>query len=84
MSLEQTVQRMTDNPASRFSLTDRGRIERRAYADIVVFDADHIMDNATYDDPVQFPTGIPFVLVNGQVAVDNERCTGVTAGQAVP
>ena len=84
MSLEQTVQRMTDNPARRFGLTDRGRIERRAYADIVVFDADHLMDNATYDDPVQFPTGIPFVLVNGQVAVDNERCTGVTAGQAVP
>ena len=84
ISLEQTVQRMTDNPARRFGLTDRGRIERGVYADIVIFDADHVMDNATYDDPIQFPTGIPFVLVNGQVAVDNERCTGALSGQAVP
>ena len=84
ISLEQTVQRMTDNPARRFGLTDRGRIQTGAYADIVIFDADHVMDNATYDDPIQFPTGIPFVLVNGQVAVDNERCTGALSGQAVP
>ena len=84
MSLEQPVQRMTDNPARRFGLTRRGRIETGFFADVVVFDAEHIIDNATYDDPTQFPTGIPFVLVNGQVAVDQERCTGVLAGHAVP
>ncbi len=84
ISLEQTVQRMTDNPARRFGLTKRGRIENGNFADIAVFDPDHVIDNATYDDPVQFPTGIPFVVVNGQVAVDNERCTGVLAGHAVP
>ncbi len=84
MGLEQMVQRMTDNPATRFGLTRRGRIQQGYYADMVVFDAEHINDNATYDDPCQFPTGIPYVLVNGQVAVDNERCTGVLAGQAVP
>ena len=84
LTLEQMVQRMTDNPARRFGLTGRGRIEKGHYADVVVFDAEHINDNATYDDPCQFPTGIPFVLVNGQVAVDEERCTGVLAGQAVP
>ena len=84
ISLEQTVQRMTDNAAQRFGLVDRGRIERGRFADIVVFDDERVIDNATYDDPVQFPTGIPFVLVNGQVAVDNERCTGALAGRAVP
>ena len=84
ISLEQTVQRMTDNAARRFGLTDRGLIKEGYFADIVVFDAEHIIDNATYDDPVQFPTGIPFVLVNGSVAVDSEHCTGVMAGQAVP
>ena len=84
LTLEQMVQRMTDNPAGRFGLTGRGRIQQGYKADLVVFDADHINDNATYDDPHQFPTGIPFVLVNGQVAVDQERCTGVMAGQAVP
>ena len=84
LSLEQMVQRMTDNPARRFGLTDRGRIQKGYFADIAVFDPEHIIDNATYDDPVQFPTGIPYVLVNGQVAVDQEQCTGVFAGQAVP
>ena len=84
LSLEQMVHRMTEKTARRFGLTKRGRIEKGYYADLVVFDADHVIDNATYDDPRQFPAGIPFVLVNGQVAVDQERCTGVMAGQAVP
>ena len=84
LSLEDMVQRMTDNAARRFGLSGRGRIERGAYADIVVFDADRVNDNATYDDPCQFPTGIPYVLVNGQVAVDSERCTGELAGRAIP
>ncbi len=84
LSLEEMVQRMADNPARRFGLARRGRIQEGYYADIVVFDPERVMDHATYDDPRQFPSGIPFVLVNGQVAVDQERCTGVLAGQAVP
>jgi N-acyl-D-amino-acid deacylase len=84
LSLEQMVERMTDRPARRFGISKRGRIEKGCYADLVVFDADRVIDTATYDDPRQFPVGIPYVLVNGQVAVDRERCTGVMAGQAVP
>ena len=84
MSIEQMVQRMTDNPARRFGLRKRGRIENGYFADAVVFDPDRIIDTATYDDPRQYPVGIPFVIVNGQVAVDHERCTGVMAGQAIP
>ena len=84
ISLEQMVQRMTDNPARRFGLEHRGRVEKGYFADIVVFDAEHLIDNATYDDPKQFPTGVLYVLVNGSVAVDAERCTGVLAGRAVP
>jgi N-acyl-D-amino-acid deacylase len=84
LSLEAMVQRMTDAPARRFGLQGRGRIERGAFADLVVFDADRITDTATYDDPRRFPVGIPYVAVNGRLAVDDERCTGVLAGQAVP
>jgi N-acyl-D-amino-acid deacylase len=84
LSLEETVHRMTDRPASRFGLTDRGRIQKGYFADLVVFDPERVIDNATFDDPRRYPTGIPYVVVNGQVAVDNERCTGVLAGQAVP
>jgi N-acyl-D-aspartate/D-glutamate deacylase len=84
MTLEQMVQRMTDNPARRFGLVKRGRVETGCFADLVVFNPDEIIDTATYDDPRQYPTGIPYVIVNGQVAVDNGRCTGIFAGQAVP
>lgn len=84
MSLEAMVQRMTDNAAQRFGLTKRGRIEEGYFADVVVFDSERIIDTATYDDPKQYPVGIPFVLVNGRVAVDHERCTGVMAGEAIP
>ena len=75
---------MTDRPAQRFGLANRGRIEKGYFADVTIFDADRVIDTATYDDPIQYPAGIPYVLVNGQVAVDQERCTGIMAGHAVP
>lgn len=84
MSVETMVQRMTDNAARRFGLTHRGRIAKGYFADITVFDAERIIDNATYDDPRQYASGVPYVLVNGRVAVDHDRCTGILAGQAVP
>lgn len=83
MSLEAMVQRMADNPARRFGLKGRGRIEVGYAADIVIFDADRVIDTATYDDPAQYPVGIPYVLVNGQLAVDDECCTGSLSGQAL-
>lgn len=84
VSLEGMVHRMTDRPARRFNLVERGRIREGYFADITIFDAERVIDTATYDDPIQHPVGIPYVLVNGQVAVDSERCTGAMAGQAVP
>ena len=67
----------------RFGLKDRGEIAKGKFADIVVFDSERITDRATFEDPEQFPEGIPFVVVNGRVAVDHERLTGVLAGEAV-
>ncbi|MDA1188363.1 MAG: amidohydrolase family protein [Chloroflexi bacterium] len=84
ISLEGMVHRMTERPAKRFGITKRGRIEKGYFADIAIFDEHKVIDNSTYDDSKRFPSGIPYVVVNGQVAVDNERCTGVLAGQAVP
>jgi N-acyl-D-amino-acid deacylase len=84
LTLEAMVHRMTDRPARRFGIPRRGRIEPGHYADIVVFDEATVNDTATYRSPRQFPIGIPFVVVNGAIAVDDERCTGVYAGQAVP
>lgn len=84
LSLEAMVNRMTDAPARRFGIADRGRLAAGWRADITVFDAARIIDTATYDDPRQAPAGIPYVLVNGRIAVDGDRLTGVLAGEAVP
>ena len=84
LSLESMVQRMTDLPARRFGLTRRGRLQPGYFADLVVFDPDRVTDTATYQDPRRFAVGIPWVVVNGQIAVEGGKCTGVLAGQAVP
>jgi N-acyl-D-amino-acid deacylase len=82
-SLEQVVQRVTQNPAERFQLKGRGVLRKGNFADVVVFDADRISDLSSFEDPRVHPAGIPFVIVNGKVAVDHERCTGVLAGEAL-
>ena len=82
--LEQVIQRVTQNPAVRFGLKDRGTLEVGKYADVVVFNDETISDQSTFEDPEVHPVGINYVLVNGKVAVDHERCTGVLAGRAVP
>ena len=84
MSLEQMIQRIANNPAKTFKLSGRGLLKEGYFADIVIFDEDKIIDTATYDDAKQFPVGIPYVIVNGSIAVKDEACTGVFAGQAVP
>ena len=84
LTLEEAVYKMAGFPAKRLNLKNRGLLKEGLVADVTVFDPDTVVDNATFEDPHQFPTGIPYVVVNGQVAVDHERCTGVLAGQAVP
>ena len=84
ISLEKMIQRVSNNPANTFNLSKRGLIKNGNFADIVIFDEDKMIDTATYDDPKQYPLGIPYVVVNGIVAVDKEVCTGRFAGYAVP
>jgi N-acyl-D-aspartate/D-glutamate deacylase len=81
LSLEEAVRRMTSLSCDRFGLVDRGRVAVGQHADLVVFDPDTVVDTATYDDPKQEPTGIDWVIVNGQVTVDHGRHTGAGAGR---
>ncbi len=84
LSLEAMLHRMTDRPARRFGLTDRGRVAVGYFADLVVLDPNTVTDTATYAEPKRFPIGIPHVVVNGRLAVEHDRCTGVFAGRAIP
>jgi N-acyl-D-amino-acid deacylase len=74
---------MTAMPAAKFGLQDRGLLRPGLAADVVVFDADTIQDNASFERPAVYPSGIDYVLVNGQVAVDGGRLTGLRAGQVL-
>jgi N-acyl-D-aspartate/D-glutamate deacylase len=74
ISLEEAIFRMTGLTAWRLGLSDRGLVRPGYKADLVIFDAQHIADRATYDMPHAYPTGIRWVLVNGQVILrDGER-----------
>ncbi len=81
ISLEEAVRKMTSFPAKKHLLKDRGELRAGAFADAVVFNPDTIADVATYAEPRQYPAGIEYVVVNGQVAVDQGRQTGARAGR---
>ena len=70
LTLEDAVRKMTSLPADRLGMTERGRIAEGAAADLVLFDPAMVIDRATFEQPHQYPDGIPFVIVNGAVTVD--------------
>lgn len=70
LTLEDAVRKMTSLPADRFGLAGRGRIERGAFADLVILDPDRVVDRATYERPHAFADGVDVVIVNGGVAWD--------------
>jgi N-acyl-D-amino-acid deacylase len=83
LSLEEAVKKMTSVTAERFGLTDRGVVREGAWADLVLFDAQKVTDVATFTDPHQYPEGIPYVIVNGQVVIDQGQHTGALAGHVL-
>ena len=65
----------------RVGLDDRGEIAGGQRADLVAFDPDRVLDRATYDQPELSPSGIDWVIVGGEVAVDPKGPTGARRGQ---
>jgi N-acyl-D-amino-acid deacylase len=83
LTLEEAVRKMTSWPATRMRLANRGMIKEGQWADVTIFDLDALQDKATYDDPMAFPTGIEYVLVNGVVTIDHDKHTGAKAGKVL-
>lgn len=83
LSLEDAVRKMTSWPAQRMGLADRGLVRPGLKADLVIFDLDALADEASFQSPTAAPRGIETVLVNGRVAFENGRITGVLAGQVL-
>ena len=83
LTLEAAVHKMSGMPAARMGLTERGVLREGAFADVAVFDPATVADRATFQAPHQYPVGIPYVIVNGRLAVDGGRYTGVRAGRVL-
>ena len=83
LSLEQAIHKMTQMPADRLGLSERGRIAEGAFADIVIFDPKTIIDKSTFRIPHQYPEGIYYVIVNGKMAVDQNQFTKMRAGKVL-
>jgi N-acyl-D-amino-acid deacylase len=81
--LEEAVRRLTSLPAESLRLRDRGRLHRGYFADIVVFDPKTVADNATFDDPHQYASGVVHVLVNGTPVIREAEHTGALPGRVV-
>jgi N-acyl-D-amino-acid deacylase len=78
--LEAAVRQMSSLPANFLRLYDRGRIAPGMAADLLVFDPDKVQDTATFTKPLAYPEGVPYVIVNGKVEIDNGRFTEANGG----
>lgn len=83
LTLSDAVKRMTGTAAAQMGITDRGALRTGLLADVVVFNAATIRDNATYEQPHQYPTGIAHVIVNGVPVLDPRGLTGARPGRPV-
>ncbi len=83
LGLEEAIQKMTSMNADKVNLTDRGMLKEGYWADITIFDPDTVTDRATFEEPHQYPDGIPYVLVNGLPTLDNGVRTDALPGQVL-
>ncbi|MBT7302574.1 MAG: amidohydrolase family protein, partial [Victivallales bacterium] len=82
--LEEAVRKMTSLPAARVGIHGRGILTPGTHADITVFDPETVADRATFADPHQYPVGIDFVIVNGEIVLDHGTHTGALPGVFIP
>lgn len=82
-SLEEMIKKMTSMPADKLGIKERGRIAEGYFADIVIFDFNKIQDKATFTEPHQYPDGIPYVIVNGEIVIANSEHTGSLPGKVI-
>ncbi|HEX2143845.1 MAG TPA: D-aminoacylase [Glycomyces sp.] len=83
LSVEECVAHLSGRPAAALGLTDRGLVKEGFAADLVLFDPETVDARATFDEPRRQAAGVPYVLVNGQVAVEEGKRTQALAGRSI-
>ena len=71
---------MTKKPAVTFNMTGRGELKEGYAADICIFNPDTVIDKGTFIDPIQYPEGIEYVIIGGELAVEKGKHTGKRNG----
>lgn len=83
IGLEEAIRRMTSLPAQKFNFKDRGLVREGMVADIVVFDPAQVSDKATFEKPHAYSIGFKYVVVNGQLVIDEGKHTGARSGKVL-
>ena len=83
LRLPEAIRKMTSFPAQRLGLPDRGILRDGFKADIVIFNPDTVKTHATKEDPKHYPVGIEYVIINGQVVIDQGENTGALPGRSL-
>lgn len=83
LTIEEAVRKMTSLAARRVGLSERGLLRPGMFADVVVFDPERVIDKATFEEPHQYSEGIRYVMVNGQIVLENGKHTGKFPGRAL-
>jgi N-acyl-D-aspartate/D-glutamate deacylase len=83
LRLEDAVRKMTSLNATMIGIRDRGMLQAGLFADITIFDANRIIDGASYEEPFQYNQGVEYVIVNGRLVIDQGTHTGARPGRAL-
>ncbi len=84
LSLEEGIRKITSLPLRKvFGVQDRGVLAQGMYADVVLFDLEHLQDHNDFQNPSRYPDGIEYVLVNGRVVYERKKITGERPGKVI-
>ena len=83
LDLQSALRKMTSIPAERLGLTDRGYLKEGMKADITIFNPETVIDKSTFVDPHHYPEGIEYVIVNGQVTIQEGVLTEKRGGRVL-
>jgi N-acyl-D-amino-acid deacylase len=83
LTYNEAIRKMTSLPAMRYGMKDRGVIAEGMKADIMIFDPKKVIDMATFLNPKQYPTGISYVIVNGELVINRGEHTGKLPGKVL-
>ncbi len=80
LSLEEAVRKMTSANAAKIHIYDRGLLRPGQAGDVTIFNAETVIDHATFEQPHQYATGIEYVIVNGRLVLDRGTHSGARPG----